>query len=371
MKVVRTEIVPITLPWKKPYAVPAHGVYPGDRVIVRVHTDDGLTGLGEGMTYPPYGETLDSVVGAVRIMAEILRGRDPFEPQGFWARVDEVISGQPMARDAVDTALHDLVARSLGIPVYALLGGKCHEAVPACCSIGFATIEEGVEEATRWAEQGVTQFHVKLMDYLGTPIDVEKVRRIRQAVGERAAIRVDANGTYPRLRTLRAIEELGIVLVEQPADKDDLPGLARYAHALDTPVLADESVLGLRRVHDVIQQGAGDVVTIKGYQIGGLTRAKQAEAVIRAAQLPLFLGSGLKSSVGMAAHLQMCAAIRIDAWSYQEAALGLFNIRDDLVTTPLEFQHGAFVVPRGPGIGVDIDEGQLRKVMRASGVLTV
>jgi muconate cycloisomerase len=176
---------------------------------------------------------------------------------------------------------------------------------------------------------------------------------------------------YPRLRTLRAIEELGIVLVEQPADKDDLPGLARYARALDTPVLADESLLGLRRVHEVIRHEAADVVTIKGYQIGGLTRAKQAEAVIRAAGLPLFLGSGLKSSVGMAAHLQMCAAIRMDEWSYQEAALGLFNIQEDLVTEPLEFTRGAFVVPRRPGIGVEIDERQLKKVIRASGVVTV
>jgi muconate cycloisomerase len=371
MKVVRTEIIPITLTWKKPYAVPAHGVYPGDRVLVRVHTDEGVTGLGEAMTYPSYGETMESAVGALRIMAEILRGRDAFAPQAFWAKVDEVLAGQSMARDALDTALYDVAARKLGVPVSTLLGGRCHDTVPGCCSIGVATIEAGVEEAGRWAAQGVTQFHIKLMDYLGPRIDLEKVRQIRKVVGDSAAIRVDANGTYPPIRTLRMLDEYGIVMVEQPADKDDLSGLARYARDLDTPVLADESLLGLKRVHEVIRQEAADVITIKGYQIGGLTRAKQAEALIRAAGLPLFLGSGLKSSVGMAAHLQMCAAIRIDEWSYQEVALGLFNIQDDVVTEPLQFERGAFVVPQRPGIGVDIDERQLKKVMRTSGILTV
>lgn len=371
MKVITTEISPVALPWKKPYAVPAQGVYPGDRIIVQLRTDEGLTGIGEALTYPLYGETLDSIIGAIKLMAEIVKGQDPFAISTIHAKIDGLIAGQSMARDAIDTALHDLMGKALGVPVYQLLGGLCQDRIPMCCSVGVATIDEAVEQVQHWQAQGVTQYHIKLMDYLGRAIDVEKVAKVRQALGDGAAIRIDANGTYPPLRTLRQIEEFGIVLVEQPAAMDDLIGMHEYARVLDTPILADESVLSPGHAYDVIRHGAGDVITIKGYQIGGLHRAKQAEALIRAARLPLFLGSGLKSSVGIAAHLQMCAAIQMDHWSFQETALGTFNLQYDLTTQPLAIENGCFLVPHKPGIGAELDMGSLRRMMKSPEVITI
>lgn len=354
MKITRIEAIPVAIPLLRPMNIASGKVSEGNHVIIRLHTDTGLVGIGEASPVASTdADTQNGIVGVIfdRIAPRLL-GRDARQLTLLVDEMDKAVPGHHCAKAGVDIALHDLVARSLQVPVYQLLGGRCREDPDTQeADIWIDAPEAMARSAADAAARGVTAFEVKI----GTDprLDVERVRAVREAIGHRARIRVDCNEGYDAgtaLKPLRAMERFDLDYIEQPLPRWDLRGMARLAAALDTPICADQGAYTPHDVFNLLAMGAADLVCIKVAK-SGLLRAAQIHGTSRAAGVKCTLGSMLPLGIG-------AAAIRHFAISAPGVDVELSGVYG----SPLDYFADDLVTPHGSaGLGVAIDEEKLAR----------
>jgi len=267
-----------------------------ENLLVRLE-HDGLEGIGEAAPARYYGETRALAEAALAAWAPQL-GDDPFALEGIEARLDATRAGQRAARAALDMALHDRIGRRLGLPVWRLLGLDAAAAPASCVTLGLADAAEMEEKLE--SELDFPLVKVKL----GAPGDVENLRLVRRRYAGR--LQVDANAAWSpaeAVRVLRAIEPLGIELVEQPVARADLDGLRWVRERSGIPVFADESVHDLADVGRLA--GRVDGVNLKLMKTGGLRPALRMIHAARALGLRVMLGSMVESSLALSAAAQL------------------------------------------------------------------
>lgn len=374
------EIIHIVLPTRREHKWTGLTEPIGSYILVRMTGDDGNVGWGEapalkdwGGDYGRYfGESPGTTKHVVeRYLAPAVMGSDAANFVGLHQRMDAAIKGYPYAKAAVDLAAYDLAGRSLGVPVYALLGGKARDVVPVTHSIGLLDIDEAVAECRQVVAEGIRTIKIKIG--VDAARDVEIVRRVRDAVGDDIDLCVDANQGYatPRdaIRTIRAMEPLVLKYVEQPVEGIDR--MAEVTHAIETPVMADESAWNAHDVIEIIERRAADIVSIYTTKPGGLYRAMEVAAVAAAARLPCNVNGSVETGIGNLANIHLAAAAQsvtlscvVPVSTPAEAQTG--NVAgiyytDDLIEAPFEFKDGAVTVPTGPGMGIGVDEAKVEK----------
>ncbi|MBI4279720.1 MAG: dipeptide epimerase, partial [Armatimonadetes bacterium] len=297
-----------------------------------------------------------------RYLADAVGGRDPADVAGLHAVMDGVLFGNPSAKAAVDVAIHDLLGKHLGVPVWVLLGGCFRDRVAVTRAVGMGSDSQVVAAACTAAARGFRV--VKLKAGTRPEDDVRRVRAVREAIGPGPQIRVDANGGYCTAReaiaALRAMEGLGVDLAEQPVSRFDLEGLAAIRRATAIPVLVDESVHSPEDALRVIRAQAADVISVKVQKAGGLYPAMRVVAVADAAHVPVTVGSWSESGLGSAANLHLIAAIRHLAYPCDLKGPDTFTV--DIVREPVPIVDGEACVPDGPGLGVTLDDDRLARV---------
>src|SRR6202165_2750249 len=213
-------------------------------VFVRIETGEGLVGWGEAACLggPTWSEeSAESVAVTIeRYIAPWLVGRDPPAIAALPVEMATRVQGNPFARAAVEMALWDLTGRALGVPVHRLLGGRVRDRVPLSWSLAVADPEAEIEEARVKVARGHRIFKIKTA---ARPVaeDVERVRRLREALGAEISLRVDANQGWDRptaLRAIRALEPYNVDFVEQPVPRWDLEGMAEIGRRGTAPVVA-------------------------------------------------------------------------------------------------------------------------------------
>jgi muconate cycloisomerase len=217
------------------------------------------------------------------------------------------------------------------------------------------------ERATALVARGFRTVKLKIGDPEGR--DEETVRAVRDAIGPSVELRLDANQAYTADRAiplLRRLERYAPALIEQPVASWDLDGLAKVAAALDVPVMADEPVSTPADVLRVVEKRAADIVKIKVMRSGGLFRARKVCAVAEAAGLPVVVGSGHESGIGVTAELHLAAATR--AIPYAGEMVGHLRLVEDLVVGSIPVNEGAAAVPEGPGLGLVVNEDLIARV---------
>ncbi len=267
-----------------------------ENLLVRIE-HEGLEGIGEAAPARYYGESRELAAVALGTWAPQL-GDDPLALEALEARLDSVLAGQRAARAALDMALHDWIGKRLGLPVWRLLGLDPTTVPASCVTLGLAEAAEMEEKLA-----SVRDFPF-LKVKLGAPGDVESLRLVRRGYGGR--IQVDANGAWSAaeaVRVLRAIEPLGIELVEQPVARADLDGLRWVRERSGIPVFADESVHDLADVGNLA--GRVDGVNLKLMKTGGLRAALRMIHAARALGLRVMLGSMVESSLALSAAAQL------------------------------------------------------------------
>ena len=331
-------------------------------VVVRIETDGGITGYGEATPdIGFFGETLEEVKSAIdRYFGPRLVGMDPFDREQALYQLD--FRGNSCARSAIDLAIHDLLGKALGVPVFDLLGGCCRDRVLVALEIAGGPPQEMARACAEYVQQGVRAFKPKIG---GDPDkDVQRLKAIREAVGKDVTIRADANQGYTvkeaiRLCRLSEKHDVGLELLEQPIAYWDLAGMAEVKAAVDTLIEADESAFSIHDVMNIIRQGAADVINIKVEKVGGLYNAKKVAAMAEAAGLQCVIGTAFGLGITIAAKLHLAASTMIirDAVEFTEVRLHDNLLKapfDKLLTLPLK--DGCFEVPAGPGFGVAFDE---------------
>lgn len=369
MRITKVEAIPVTIPLSVDFSIATvvETFTEGPQalsgyVIVRLHTDEGVTGIGEIGRYFE-GETMPGIVHTIKnyVQPALLAAPDPLNI----AATNEAIhrglpKGNRFAKAAVDIALHDLKGRALGVPVYTLLGGYYRRNLFVSQTIGVKDLETAVGDAMRYVAEGYKSLKVKIGS--DPDKDIALIAEIRRAVGSDIALRVDANQGYSTavaIRTLRAMEAYDLSLIEQPVPRWDLDGMHQICEALDTPILACESARSPQHVMAIAKRQAADMINIKVGRPGGLQGAQKMAAVAEAAGLPVTVGMMMEMGVGTAAAAHFAAACK--TLSHSSDFTGPTLLNDDLLTEPLHFEDSYLQVPMGPGLGVDIDEDKLKR----------
>jgi L-alanine-DL-glutamate epimerase-like enolase superfamily enzyme len=291
------------------------------------------------------------------MLGPLLIKRSPDDLYTNCALVRRAVVGNESAKAAVDVALHDLVARRLGVPLVRLLGGDTLR-VPTDVTLAAGAADTLATAAAARVAEGFSVLKLKV----GTDAasDVARVRAVRDAVGPIVGLRLDANqGWTPRdaVRVISGIEDAGldVELVEQPVHRADLEGLRWVTDHVQTPILADESVFSVRDLVGVIRQRAADMINVKLSKCGGLQPARTLLSLAEEHGLGTIVGSMMEGPIGIGAAASLAAAHGTSAVSDLDAAwwLAASPVRGGI------FYDGAFVqLVDGPGLGVDSIEGK-------------
>jgi L-Ala-D/L-Glu epimerase / N-acetyl-D-glutamate racemase len=322
-------------------------------VVVRVVTDEGVEGFGEiSATAAWSGE---DHVTARHFVHDVFAPRLVGQPLAPIARhgveLDRVVRGNWFTKAGIDTALWDVLGRTVGKPVAELLGGPFRREVPTKISLSGDgdDLREGYATATAL---GFAAFKVKVGR--DPDADVARVRLARELAGEAALLGVDANGGWSReaaLATVPRLAEIGIAFVEQPVAADDLEGM-RAVRELGVPVVADESVYSAADVERVVRLGAADIVSIYVGKSSGLARAVAAARLASELGAGVVIGSNGEMDLGAAAQLHVaCACERLG--SIPCGIIGHHFYEDDRsLEEPLALAGSTATLPEGPGLGV-------------------
>jgi L-alanine-DL-glutamate epimerase-like enolase superfamily enzyme len=322
---------------KHPFIIARGGQSDYRTVWVRLTDQDGHEGWGEAAPSRFYGETAESVAAALEFYGSALPV-DPFNveaAEGHWATM---LRGNAAARAGLSAALHDLVGKRLGVPLYRLWGLDPCAAPKSTFTIGLDTPER-IGAKVREAEQ----FPI-LKVKLGTDRDLEILRAIREATDKE--IRVDANCGWTvkgAIRMLPILDEFGVTVLEQPLPPEDLDGLAVITAQADIPVIADESCMTATDIPPLV--GKVDGINIKLAKCGGLREALRMIAVARAHGLMVMVGCMIESSLGITAAAHFTPLV--DIVDLDGAAL--------LANDPFVGAHidgGQVTLPSAPGLGV-------------------
>ncbi|HUT93200.1 MAG TPA: mandelate racemase/muconate lactonizing enzyme family protein [Thermoguttaceae bacterium] len=354
-------------------------------LLVRIRTDSGLEGWGECGQYGP-GEPPAAFVNSV--LGPRLIGKDPLQVGVLWE--DMFTSLRDFGRkcagiealSGIDIALWDLAGKHYGKPIYELLGGAFRTKIRAyatgCYYRGDDVLDYQAalpalrDEAKGYVDAGFTGLKGKI-GLLTIEEDVERVRAIREAVGDRTLLMMDANHAYnfhSARKMGKALESLGVLFFEEPVVPEDLDGYALLRQSLDLAIAGGEDEYTRYGFLELFRKGCVDIAQPDVCCAGGLTELKRIEALSTAFHVqlvPHVWGSG----VALAAALHLCATLApVPHTAFPKAPLNEPMIefdknpnplRDDLLKGPIQLDGEFVPVPEGLGLGIEIDEEVLDK----------
>jgi o-succinylbenzoate synthase len=360
VKLVEAELRRIRLPLLSPFRTSFGTEHDRDVLLIRVRTDDGVQGWGECVAGSEPLYSSEYVDAAEHVVRDFLLPRLWDLPDLSAHRLGpalQAIRGHRMAKAAVEMAVLDAELRSSGISLGERLGAV-RESVPAGVSVGIgSSIAQLLDTVGGFLAQGYQRIKLKIEP--GWDVDV--VAAVRERFGD-IGLQVDANAAY-RLADARHLAELdgfGLILIEQPLPEEDLRGHAALAKQLRTPICLDESIVSAAAAADAIALGACRIVNVKAGRVGGLLEAVRVHDVCAANGVPVWCGGMLETGIGRAANVAL-AALPNFVLAGDTSASDRYWARD-VITEPFVLRDGALRVPRGPGLGVDVDAGVLAGV---------
>jgi len=343
VKLASVEVIPYALPFKEPYVTARGSLTRREMVLLRLRDEDGFEGLGEAVPLSLRGGvTIADVVRELEAWGRAMSG------PGLLVGPEDYAALSLPARCALTTALLDHEKRR---------GAVTSEKHPVRCNATLVTgaPDAVAAEAERWAADGFGTFKLKV----GAGEDVAQVRAVREALGDEAKIRLDANASWSleeATAILTAVEPLGIELVEQPVAT--IEEAAELARRVSIPLAGDESVVTVEDAARAVAAGGFSVTGVKISKVGGIQPGLRINSV-----LPAYVASALDGPVGIAAGRRL--AQEVDATRPTDARLahGLATQRlfaSTIAATECELRGDLLHAAPGPGLGVTIDEDSLQ-----------
>jgi L-alanine-DL-glutamate epimerase-like enolase superfamily enzyme len=366
MKITGVETYPVSMRVNPELAIVGaigeHRV--SDYVIAVIRTDEGACGLGEANGSPQWsGESQAGMLAAINNrLAPVLLGRDPLEASALLDEIDRVLVGNPFSKAAIEMALLDLAGKGLKVPVHTLLGGiRRPPEIPLRFSVGAFPPSDAARIAEKAAAMGLRAVKVKVG--LEVAQDLERVRAVRAALGEKFVIGVDANAGWAEREAVAAIpglDRLGVNVIEQPLRRGDFRGCARLRRRTRIPIMLDESVFTREDALEAIRLDACDLISVYPGKNGGIRRSLEIAQMVAAAGLECTIGSNLEWEIGSAAMLHLAVAIpNLSRAVFHDVIGPLYYTRR--IGTELSVTNGCARLPSGIGLGVDLDHSVLLK----------
>lgn len=369
LPIVKLRTTIVDLPTSRPHRFVNHEIAHQSYLLVEVHTDAGIIGVGEGVAPGgPWwsGESIEGQQQLIELyLAPALRGMDCFALPLVRAEMDRVTHGNDFAKAAVEMALLDASGRAAGVPVHRLLGGAARLRLPVRWALSGLGDEEVAQEAIERLGQGHPALKLKL-GALPPSEDLHRTARLIDKIGHDCDYLVDPNGSWDYRTAAGSVTELeamGVRIVEQPLDRRDTRGMAALVERATTlRVMADESVCQPVEAISAVHDRSCDCVSVKVGKAGGLHAAVQVAAIATHGGLRCYGGTAIETSIGTAAAAHVFASVPDLELGCE--LIGPLLLREDITVTPVRYEQGHLVVPQAPGLGVEVDWDQVARYAR-------
>ncbi|ALE58096.1 muconate/chloromuconate family cycloisomerase [Paraburkholderia sp. RL17-368-BIF-A] len=363
----RIETRLVDLPTIRPHKLSVGTMHGQTLMLVTIYCSDGSVGTGEGTTIAgmAYGpESPESMKLAIdAYLGPAMIGKDASRVQALMAHLSKLVKVNHFAKSAVETALLDAHGRRLGVPVSELLGGRCRDRLPVAWTLASGSTERDIVEAEKMLELRRHKTFKLKIGARDPKVDIEHVARIKKAVGDRGAVRVDVNMAWSETQAAWAIPALadaGCELVEQPVNS--AAALKRLMRRFPVALMADEVLQGPQSAFDIAKNDGADVFAIKIEQSGGLFAAQRVAAIADAAGIELYGGTMLEGAVGTIASAHLFASIPNLQWGTE--LFGPLLITEEILVKPLDYSDFELTVPDGPGLGIELDKDRIKRFTR-------
>jgi len=336
-----------------PYSIAGESFDHAENVFVRLLSDNGPTGFG--CSAPEFGVTAETADGVLATLLGPVRdrviGMDPLRTYQVLAETEPLLQEQPAAQAGLDMALHDLLARRADLPLWVLLGGY-REKILTSVTVGILPVDEAVTASREYIARGFRCLKLKGGDDVDE--DIDRIRRVREAVGAEIELRFDANQGYDSATALRFIEETRaakLELIEQPTPSNRPDSMQKVSSDSHLPIMADESLLTLKDAFRIASEELADMVNVKLMKVGGIARARRIDAVARSARLETMVGCMDESALAIAAGLHFALANANVRYADLD---GHFDLIDDPAAGAVLLEDGWLKPLERPGLGVEL-----------------
>ncbi len=371
IRIDRVVLREIRLPLREPFRI-SSGVTTTRRILLlELTARDGATAWSECVAgdLPNYSpETIDTAWLALsEWLAPRVLGREFADPTHLDAALRVDLRGHEMARAALEMGAWGLFAEQSGRSLAALIGGT-REQVETGISLGIQSSPEALVEKARGAlAEGYRKVKIKIKP----GADVDYVRAARRELGDDAPLMADANNAYTLEDAdhLQQLDELDLVMIEQPLAWDDVIRHARLQARMRTPICLDESITSLRRAEDMIEHDAGRIVNIKPGRVGGFVESKAIHDLCARHGIPVWCGGMLESGIGRAYNVALASLPNFTIPGDVSPSARYWE--RDVVEPEWRMQDGRIAVPTAPGIGVAVDAERIEALTVRSAVLRV
>ncbi len=315
MIIKNIEVYEIAVPLVTPFKTALRTVEEINDIVVKVTSDSGEVGYGEAApTAVITGDTKDSIKGAIlNFIKPAILGMEISNIEGIMEKVNSCIMKNTSAKAAIDMAIYDLYGKFLKLPLYKVLGGYRNK-ITTDITISVNEVDEMVRDSVKAVKEGFDILKIKVGK--DSNKDIERIREIRNAVGDNIKLRVDANQGWTSKEAVKIIstfedENLNIDLVEQPVKYYDLEGMKYVTKNTYTRILADESVFSPQDAVNIIREGAADLINIKLMKTGGIYNALKICNIAEIYGVECMIGCMLESKISVSAAANLGAAKKI------------------------------------------------------------
>jgi L-alanine-DL-glutamate epimerase-like enolase superfamily enzyme len=362
MTITHTDIWKYSIPMH-PFTIATGTMHYAQNIFIRLHTDAGYYGVGECSAFPMIaGETQATCFEMAKEFAVLWKGKDPLEVEHRMEQLHGFTAMNSTIKSAFDMALYDIASKHAGKPLFQFLGGAKKE-IETDLTIGIDTPDVMATKAIEFINRGVRIIKVKLGKHAKE--DVQRIKSIRDAIGDYAKLRIDANQGWnyeDACFALTALAPYQIEFCEQPMRKwhdSLLPALRKQS---TIRIMADESVFDHHDALRLIRNDACDYVNIKFAKSGGILEALKINEACSSHHIPCMMGGMLESRVALTAFAHFATACNnIIFYDMDTCMLGH---KADPVTGGVQFNDFFVEVPDGPGIGADVQDEFLNKCER-------
>jgi o-succinylbenzoate synthase len=359
MKITDVRLGMLRVPLKAPFKTALRTVDQVADVVVCLHTDTGHVGYGGApATAAITGDTHESIVAAIeRSIVPQIVGQEIAQLERLVQSVQSALDGNTNAKAAVEIALYDLYGQLHDAPLFQVLGGGIPR-LTTDITISLNDVDVMIADALRAIERGFESLKIKVGKEI--EVDIERIKAIHAAVGDRAQLRIDANQGWSAtqaVEALQALERADITLefLEQPVKAADLDGLRFVTERVATPIMADESAFGPAQVIELIRLGAADLINIKLMKAGGISNALRIADIAQVHGVECMIGCMLESSISVAAaaHVAAARADVITKIDLDGPSLCAF----DPVDGGVRFDDATISLSDRPGLGIQAIRG--------------
>ena len=384
MKITEIKRFPLKLKCKKVGWSEDEYVWPSrlPSVIVKISTDEGVTGVGEATGQLWYlGETLEHINRVIEIFEEVLIGEDPTEIEKIHHTMNQTVGGStPGSRSdfsAVDLACMDVIGKVNEVPVYEYLGGAYRTEFNLLTNLYQKTPQDMKEACERYINEGFKGLKVKVGDVLlnegwsrdNFEEEIKKLIAALEVTPNEVYVDADANQGWKNAQiTVNAIQRrlagYSNLSIEQPLGYSDISGHSYVKKSIDCPVILDESVLSPEALIEIIKQEAADRVVVKINRVGGIWPARKMATIAEAANIGVSVDTNPFTKIGDTALCHFAATLRdpypVDAEGHLSF---LEELEPNFIEGGITVKNGKAKLPDGPGLGVEINEERLNSFL--------